>query len=218
MPRIDLKLEPLTADAFAPYGDVIEVREDNKIIPINYGKTERHHDLAGVDVGDEDGAPIISIFRSVPTQLPFRVKIMERHPLGSQAFMPLTGNPYLVVVAPAGEFDPGTLRAFFARADQGVNYHKGTWHHYCLALDEESDFLVIDRIGDDDNCDEIKLDNVIGIVHNCIGLSDGYRCGIQFRTYSELQLDKAPTERVLAILETRFKILGRDSEPQTNQP
>jgi ureidoglycolate lyase len=166
MARIDLKLEPLTAEAFAPYGDVMEVREDNKIIPINYGKTERHHDLAKVDVADEDGAAIISIFRSTPTQLPFQVKIMERHPLGSQAFMPLTSNPYLVVVAPAGELDPNQVRAFFAQASQGVNYHKGTWHHYCLGLNISNDFLVVDRGGEGANCDEIELPEELEIYVN----------------------------------------------------
>ena len=60
--------------------------------------------------------------------------------------------------------------------------------------------------------DETRLDNVIGIVHNCIAQADGYRCGIQFRTYSELQLDKAPTERVLATLEARFKIIVCESD------
>ena len=166
MARIDLKLEPLTAQAFAPYGDVMEVREDNKIIPINYGKTERHHDLARVDVADEDGAAIISLFRSVPTQLPFQVKIMERHPLGSQAFMPLSGNPYLVLVAPAGELEPSQIRAFFVQTSQGVNYHKGTWHHYCLGLNISNDFLVVDRGGEGANCDEIELPEELEIYVN----------------------------------------------------
>jgi len=166
MPRIDLKLEPLTAEAFAHYGDVMDVSESNKIIPINYGKTERHHDLATVDVGDEHGKAIISLFRSEPAQLPIRVKIMERHPLGSQAFMPLSGNPYVVIVAEAGELDTNHLRAFFARADQGVNYHKGTWHHYCLGLNIRNDFLVIDRGGEGHNCDEIEIPEELEIYVN----------------------------------------------------
>ena len=144
----------------------MEVRQDNKIIPINYGKTERHHDLASLDVADEDGAAIISIFRSLPAQLPFRVKIMERHPLGSQAFMPLTGNPYIVVVAPAGELEPGRICAFFAQTSQGVHYHKGTWHHYCLGLNISNDFLVIDRGGEGANCDEIELPEEVEIYVN----------------------------------------------------
>ena len=106
MTRIDLKLEPLTAEAFLPYGDVIEVSDSNEVIQINYGKTERHHDLAKIDVADGGGNAIISIFRSIASQLPLQVKVMERHPIGSQAFMPLTKNPYIVVVAPAGEPEP----------------------------------------------------------------------------------------------------------------
>ncbi len=154
MAKIDLIAEPLTAQAFAPFGDVIEARTDNRIIPINYGLTERHHDLAKVEVEGDDSRAIVSIFRTQPISLPFQVKIMERHPRGSQAFMMLTGNPFLVVVAPAGNFNPSHLRAFKAEPGQGVNYHKGVWHHYCLGLNEQNDFLVVDREGSGDNCDE----------------------------------------------------------------
>jgi ureidoglycolate lyase len=157
MTRIDLKLEPLTAEAFLPYGDVIEVSDSNEVIQINYGKTERHHDLAKIDVADGGGTAIISIFRSIASQLPLQVKVMERHPIGSQAFMPLTKNPYIVVVAPAGELDSSKLRAFIAQPDQGVNYHKGTWHHYCLGLNVRNDFLVVDRGGAGHNCDELNI-------------------------------------------------------------
>jgi ureidoglycolate lyase len=153
MALLQLKLETLNSKAFAPFGDVIEVSDDNTIIAINYGLTERHHDLANVDVG-EAGKPLISLFRSQPVSLPFQIKVMERHPLGSQAFMGLSGNPYLVVVAPRGDFDAGALRAFVAQAQQGVNYHPGTWHHYCLGLNTTNDFLVVDRGGDGPNCDE----------------------------------------------------------------
>lgn len=157
MARVDIKLEPLTAEAFAPYGDVIQVCDNNRVIPINYGNTERHHDLATVDVGDEMGETIISIFRSKPARLPIQIHVMERHPLGSQAFMPLTANPYVVVVAPPGELEPSLIRAFSAQAGQGVNYHKGTWHHYCLGLNITNDFLVVDRGGEGNNCDEVDI-------------------------------------------------------------
>ena len=157
MTAIELKLEPLTREAFAPYGDVLEVCEGNRVIPINYGLTERHHDLATVDVSDGGGKAIISLFRAQAVSLPFQVKVMERHPLGSQAFMVLNGNPYLVLVAPPGEFDPTALRAFFALPHQGVNYHKGTWHHYCLALNTGNDFIVVDRGGKGANCDEVTI-------------------------------------------------------------
>ena len=75
----------------------------------------------------------------------------------SQTFVPLDNTPYIVAVAAAGDLNPGAICVFFARPDQGVNYHAGTWHHYSLALGEQSDFLVIDRIADDEDCDEIML-------------------------------------------------------------
>ena len=147
--------EPLTADAFAPFGDVIEATDAAEVIPINYGWTTRFNALADVAVGD--GRAIISIFRGKPLTPPV-LKVFERHPLGSQAFMPLSGRPFLVAVAPAGDFDPAAVRVFRAKASQGVNYGKGTWHHFLLALEAESDFLVVDRDGaQGENLDEVEL-------------------------------------------------------------
>ena len=146
--------EPLTADAFAPFGDVIEASDHAEVIPINYGWTTRFNALTDVAVGD--GQAIISIFRSGPLT-PTVLKVFERHPLGSQAFMPLQGRPFLVAVAPAGDFDAAKVRVFRAEAHQGVNYAKGTWHHFLLALEAESDFLVVDREGPGENLDEVEL-------------------------------------------------------------
>lgn len=152
-----IKAEPLTAEAFAPYGDVIEASAAQKQFSINYGNTTRFHDLMDVDVADEGGTPCVSIFRSHPLEQPIVAKIMEYHPLGSQAFIPLGDQPYLVLVAEAGAFDANKLKVFLAQANQGVNYHKGTWHHFSLALGKTSDFLVIDRQGGGDNCVEYEL-------------------------------------------------------------
>ena len=146
--------EPLTADAFAPFGDVIEASDRAEVIPINYGWTTRFNALSDVAVGD--GHAIISLFRSKPLT-PLVLKIFERHPLGSQAFVPVQGRPYLVAVAPPGDFDPAAVRVFRAEANQGVNYARGTWHHFLLALEAESDFLVVDREGPGDNLDEVEL-------------------------------------------------------------
>ena len=110
------------------------------------------------DVDEEGGRPLINIFTSTPLPQPLEIRIMERHPLSSQAFIPLNGRPFLVIVAPPGDFDATQLRAFVARGDQGVNYHRGTWHHYCLALEDVSNFLVIDRGGEGVNCDEVEVD------------------------------------------------------------
>ena len=101
---------------------------------------------------------IVSIFRSTPVTLPFTLTVMENHPLGSQAFMPLSGRPYIVVVAPQGPFDAGKIEAFRAAPGQGVNFRPGTWHHFNLALEAVSDFLVIDRDGRGDNCEEVTLE------------------------------------------------------------
>jgi ureidoglycolate lyase len=148
--------EPLTAEAFAPFGDVIEASDRAEQIAINYDMTTRFNDLAAVDVGDDQGRPILSIFRGKPLTPPV-LKIFERHPLGSQAFVPLHARPFLVAVAPAGAFDPAAIRLFLAAPHQGVNYAKGVWHHFLLPLESESDFLVIDRAGPGENLDEIEL-------------------------------------------------------------
>ena len=152
-----LVIEALTAERFAPFGDVIAADSASRHFPINGGTTERYHDLANLEAG-LDGKLIVSIFRGHPRELPFAVMMLERHPLGSQAFMPLVAQPYLVVVAPAGEApEPDALRAFLAQPGQGVNYANGVWHHPLLALNETCDFLVIDRSGPGNNCDEITL-------------------------------------------------------------
>jgi ureidoglycolate lyase len=154
--RTTLTIEPLTREAFAPFGDVIELA-GAKQIPINLGTTIRYHDLANVDVTDESGRTLVNLFRGQPRVLPFEVKMLERHPLGSQAFVPLNDRPYLVVVAPAGDLDVTQIRAFVTQGWQGVNYAKGVWHHPLIALDEVSDFIVVDRGGEGLNLNEQDL-------------------------------------------------------------
>lgn len=156
-----LKARPLTAAAFAPFGDVIE-SEGRNSHKINEDACDRFHDLAAVDVAEAGGRPLINIFRSAPTTLPLKPKVMERHPLGSQAFVPMGTDPFLVVVAPAGDPPgPGDLHAFITNGRQGVNYARGVWHHPLVVLKPGMDFLVVDRGGapgaKDRNCDEIAL-------------------------------------------------------------
>ncbi len=158
MSTITLKPEPLTREAFATFGDVVEKSDAAEHFTINAGNTERYHNLANIEPGP-DGRVIVSIFCGQQRTLPFTVEMMERHPKGSQAFIPMSGHPYLVVVAPAGDTPKvSELRTFLARGDQGVNYATGVWHHPLLALDGTSDFLVVDRSGPGDNCDEIQLE------------------------------------------------------------
>lgn len=159
-----LLLEPLTAEAFRAFGDVIDASAACDKVLINEGRTTRHHALAQVDRGPGPGEAAISLFRAQPVPAGFALRSMERHPLGSQAFINTSGNPYAVVVAPAGDFDEQAIRGFLARADQGVNYSRGTWHHYLLALGRPSDFVVVDRVGPGDNCDEQVLKEPLELV------------------------------------------------------
>lgn len=151
---LTLRIEALTREAFAAFGDVIEADGAARAFAINAGTTQRFDDLAAIDTAREGGRTIVSLFRAQPRTLPFLVTMLERHPLGSQAFVPLQRQPYLIVVAS----DPSTPpRAFLARDGQGINYRAGTWHHPLLALETVSDFLVIDRGGPGANCDEAAL-------------------------------------------------------------
>lgn len=152
----ELSPEPLTAEAFALFGSVIEASDAAVKLEINQGHAVRYDRLAEVDVADSGGSGAISLFRAQPLEEPV-LKVFERHPLGSQSFIPLGGRPYLVAVAPAGDFDAAGVRVFQAEGNQGVHYHKGTWHHFLLVLDADSDFLVVDRAGPGDNCEEVAL-------------------------------------------------------------
>ena len=160
----ELTPEPLTADAFAPFGSVIEPSDAAVKIDINQGHAVRYDALAKADCADGGGHTVLSLFRAKPLAEPV-LKVFERHPLGSQSFVPLSGQPYLVAVAPAGDFDAGAVRLFRAEGHQGVHYDKGTWHHFLLVL-EDSDFLVVDRAGPGDNCEEVELaaSDEIGVV------------------------------------------------------
>jgi len=158
MANTTLTPTPLTKADFAPFGDVIEIA-DSEHFTINNGTTERFHDLAAVDVVEAGGRPLLSIFRGQPREYPLAIEMMERHPLASQAFVPLTDRPFLVVVGEPGVTpDPERLRAFITDGSQGVNYRRGVWHHPLLVIGEEADFLVVDRGGPGENCDEHYFD------------------------------------------------------------
>jgi ureidoglycolate lyase len=157
-----LRPVPLTRAAFAPFGDVIEL-EGAQHFPINEGSTERFHDLAKVDTDANGGRPLVNLFRAQARPLPVQLTVMERHPLGSQAFIPLAPRPYLVVVAPDLGGRPGALQAFVTRGWQGVNYARNVWHHPLLALHEDSDFIVVDRGGEGCNLEEWPLPTPVNV-------------------------------------------------------
>ncbi|MEO8154526.1 MAG: ureidoglycolate lyase [Rhizobacter sp.] len=153
-------IEPLSAEAFRLFGDVIERASSARHFTINQGYAERYDDLAQIDVSREAGYPRLSIFRAKPRSLPFALTLLERHPLGSQAFVPMSALPYLVVVSLGGDTPAlASIRCFRAAPGQGVNYAPGTWHHPLLALHQSCDFAVVDRGGPEHigNCDEVAL-------------------------------------------------------------
>ena len=162
MVHLTLKPVPLTPERFAPYGDVIETSARTHEA-MNDTRFERFDDLCNVDV---DGRVAVSVARCrTATALPYRFDIVERHPLGSQAFVPLAPAQFVVVVAPPAEsVDATDLRAFVTNGKQGINYHRGTWHMPLIAFEAGQRFLVIDRAGDSPNCDEHTLDESVLLV------------------------------------------------------
>ena len=146
--RVNLAVEPLTAHEFAPCGDVVAAPGGAPFHTINGGFGKRFDGLATIDTSAAAGSVAVAIVRALPRAFPLQVVMLERHRLGSQAFVPLARQPYLVVVAPAAAAPAlSSLRCFLCASGQGVNYAPGTWHHPLLAIGAESDFLVIDRAG-----------------------------------------------------------------------
>lgn len=155
-----LDVRPLTKEAFAPFGEVIET-EGAEMRLINNGTTQRFHDLARVEATGEAARVLINIFRGQAFRLPIDIAMLERHPLGSQAFMPLERRPFLVVVAQDEGGRPGRTQAFLAQGHQGVNYRRNVWHHPLLALEQASEFLVVDRGGEGNNLEEFFFEEVV---------------------------------------------------------
>ncbi len=151
-----IKTEPLTADAFAPFGDVLEASGDPDRL-INAGACGRWHDRARLDFGD-GGRAGISVFRATPRDMPYRLDLLERHPDGSQAFIPMAQAEWLITVAPDAGGVPGPVRAFIAAPGQGVNLLPGTWHGVLTPLHAPGLFAVVDRIGTTANLQEFPLD------------------------------------------------------------
>lgn len=154
--RMIIRPEPLTREAFLPFGDVLETDGINPEL-INFGNTQKFGDLAEITIAD-GGQGQLSIYRSRAIELPFKIHLMERHPLGSQVFYPLHDRPFPVVVALPDVFPGGKdIRVFLTNGHQGVNLHPGVWHHYQLSLGQESDYLVFDQGGAGENYQEHRL-------------------------------------------------------------
>ena len=146
--------EPLTAAAFAPFGDVLDATGDFRLI--NEGMCQRHHDRARLDFApetDPQNRPGLSIFNATSRALPYTFDLIERHPEGSQAFIPMTQNPFLVIVASSPNATP---RAFLTNGAQAINLHRGTWHGVLTPLHPPGLFAVVDRIGASANLEEYR--------------------------------------------------------------
>lgn len=156
MPR-SIKAVALTNDSFKPFGEVISKEACRDIRSINRGQTARFNNLAALTLNGPGLEPCLSIFQTEAWAVPGTVTELERHPLTSQAFIPLGEASYLVIVAPMGPLKEEAIQAFVASPFQGVNYHPGVWHHRNLALNAAADFLVIDADGSTENCDEQSL-------------------------------------------------------------
>ncbi|MEM9171684.1 MAG: ureidoglycolate lyase [Pseudomonadota bacterium] len=158
---ITIQAAPLSADAFAPFGEVIEPGA-REALSINAARFERFDGLANIDC---HGATVnVGLMRCVRTSAPpCDIELLERHPKGSQAFLPLDERPYLIGVAPATTTpDAQALRAFVVPARTGINMRAGIWHIPLLGSALGQTFAVIDRAGDD-NCDEFTLPTPIRI-------------------------------------------------------
>jgi ureidoglycolate lyase len=149
--------KPLTRANFQAYGDVIEM-DGARHYPINGGKTTRFHDLAKIEATGPNARILVSLFRGQPYQIPLELSMVERHPFGSQAFYPLNGKPWLVIVAHNCDDGPMAPEAFLASGIQGVNYPRNQWHGVLTPLGEPQDFIVVDRGGDGNNLEEHHYD------------------------------------------------------------
>ncbi len=166
---VSINLQPLTAEAFQPFGEVLLADDRAQHYSINNNRCVRYHHLATADA--DNGQVITSLFRGNHAPLPFMLEVMERHPLGSQIFLPMTTRPYAIVVANTLHApDKKDLVAFIARPSNnilvGINYHKNIWHHPLIALRDAadtslpadtSDFWVVDRLGAGNNLEEVDI-------------------------------------------------------------
>lgn len=156
-----LVAKPLTREGFAQFGDVIET-DQAQHFSINEGDVERYHDLANVDIDvDNGGRAIISFFKiNVAKTFPHKFNLIERHLKGSQAFIPMFNAPVVLVVAPKGDsVSSKNLQAFITNGKQGFNFHAGVWHMPLISEEKDRLFVVVDRTGPGDNCDELTFEN-----------------------------------------------------------
>ena len=144
-----IKIEEITKENFLPFGHLIQKNNCVKEFTINQGTTKRFHQISNLELNLEKGEPSISIFAGTPRPKPILIKIMEKHPLATQTFLPIQDFNWLTVVALEnnGLPDLSSLRCFSVNGSTGLTYNKNTWHHPLLVL-QKQDFWVVDRIND----------------------------------------------------------------------
>ena len=148
--EITIKPVNITKENFAMFGDLIS-SENVKPMDINSGYAKRFDNLANIDTSKEEGETIVSIFAALKRSFPMKIDMMEKHPLGSQAFIPMKETTFLTFVAPEGEKPKiEKIESFIVPQGKGVNYKAGVWH-FPLISTEDMDFLVVDRKGSGDN-------------------------------------------------------------------
>jgi ureidoglycolate lyase len=147
-----ITIAELSYEGFAPFGDLLEVSgEPDRLI--NQGLCGRYHDRAKFDFGPNCKGGL-SLFNAKPRALPYELEMVERHPLCSQAFIPMHENPFLVIVAEGHDDEPGPVHAFMTKPGQAINFHRNTWHGVLTPMSEPGLFAVIDRVAEGDNLQE----------------------------------------------------------------
>ena len=163
MSLAEIQIQPLTSSAFSPFGDILDTEGDPDMI-INQGFCGRYHDLARLDFvtdGEHQGRAGISLFKAQPRTLPYQLDMMERHPLGSQAFIPMSMEAFLIIVAEDNAGKPDAPRAFMSKPGQGINFHRNIWHGVLTPLHAPGLFAVVDRIGGGKNLEEYWFEHPI---------------------------------------------------------
>ncbi len=144
-----IKIEELNPDNFLSFGDVIDKDNCFRKLSINQGTTIRYHDVSRLKLTEQTGAPAISIFSGSPRNFPIEIKIMEKHPIASQTFLPIQNFDWLIVVSKEKNELPDidTLRCFKVKGNIGITYNANVWHHPLL-VNKKQDFWIVDRIKD----------------------------------------------------------------------
>ena len=148
--EITIKPKPISKENFSKFGDMITT-DNLKPIEINNGYAKRFDGIANLNTATDNGETTISIFSALKRNFPMKIDMMEKHPLGSQAFIPMKETTFLAFVAPHGEKpDLNKIESFIIPPGIGINYNPGTWH-FPLISTEDMNFLVVDRKGSGDN-------------------------------------------------------------------